>query len=179
MERGEMMALAMVSVGFLSVDQQGRVWRHRRVFGEHETIISPVRADTGVSKDYLRVQFTVGGERHLCYAHRLVWMVVNQRLIPSPMEVNHKNGNRRQNRPSNLELTLRPHNTAHGLHALGGMQRRKHPGAKLTPEQVIEIDRLCREKAMSKVAIAELFKVTTKTVRNIATRVKWQELFRD
>lgn len=183
MGTADLAGLAMVAVGMFSVDSRGRVWRHREItrgsaVGGREVEIEPRRADTGRSKEdgYLRVQFTVGKTRYHMAAHRLVWMVANQRLIPTGMEVNHKDGNKSNNDPTNLEITTHAGNTMHALHTLGHMKNRKTSGAKLTPEQVIEIRRLCDDKVMSKAAIADHFKVTVKTIRNIANRAKWADI---
>jgi len=165
MRTKDVLALALIGLGELRVDSHGRVWRGTQ------------RADTGRAKGYLRVQFTVEGRRYGLGAHRLVWMVFNHRLIPDGLEINHKDGNRANNSPLNLEVVMRDFNAAHALHKLGKLQARHTPGAKLTPEQVLEIDELCRRKVLSKQAIADTYGVTVKTVRNIERRVKWTHLF--
>lgn len=180
MTTDEMAILALVALGALSVDSEGRVWRHREIThgsstGGRERACDPRRADTGRSKkgEYRRVQVTIGKERFTAPAHRIVWMVANQRVIPVGCDINHKDGVKDNNHPSNLEPTTRAENSIHSLHTLGNYQNRKATGAKLTPGQVVEIRRLCDAKIMPRVQIAELFGVTTRTVGNIALRTKW------
>ena len=159
----ELLALSLVALGELTIDPEGRIWR------------GSARADSGRAKGYLRLQFTADGKRYGIGAHRVVWMVANRRFIPEGMEVNHKDGNKSNNRPTNLEIVLRAFNVAHGLHQLGGMSRRQTAGAKLTPNQVLEVRELCRLRAFPKAEIARQYGVTVKTVRNIETRATWQE----
>lgn len=168
----EAAALALVALGKLRIDQEGRVWRPNR-HGEW------VRADTGRSeKDgYLRVQFQIEDRRYGVGAHRLVWMVSNGRFIPDSLEINHWDGDKSNNRPTNLHPVPRDYNVAHALHASGLLKHRKSAGAKLTAEQVIEMRELLRRGEIKKVEIARLFGVTYRTVRNIETRAKWQETF--
>lgn len=165
MRTKEVMAAALVGLGELRVEPDGSIWRGNR------------RADTGRARGYLRVQFTVDGTRYSMGAHRLVWMVANHQFIPEGMEVNHKNGNKADNRPENLEIVLHDFNAAHALHSLGKLQMRHTPGAKLTHEQVLEIREMVRAGVLSKAEIARRYGVTTKTIRNIETGAKWRALF--
>lgn len=165
MRTKELLCVAAVGWGELRVDTKGRVWRGSN------------RADTGRAKGYLRVQFTVEGKRYSIGAHRLVWMIHHQRPVPDGLEINHKNGDKADNRPSNLEAVPRSHNAAHALHRLGQIKMRHTPGAKLSLQQVLEIRELCRLGALSKMAIARQYGVTPKTIRNIETKAKWRALF--
>lgn len=177
----EMAVLSMFPIGMLSMDDEGRIWRHREisrgsVIGGREIPCETRRADTGRSKkdEYRRVQVTIGKTRYAAPAHHIVWMISNQRMIPAGLEINHKDGVKDNNRPSNLELATRSGNTLHSLHDLGNYQKR--PGAKLTAQQVLEIRDLRDRKVMSRVQVAELYGVSTVTVRNIENRSKWSWL---
>lgn len=181
MTTDEMAILSMFAIGMLSMDEEGRIWRHREIsrgseIGGREIPCEPRRADTGRSKkdEYRRVQVTVGKERYAAAANRIVWMVANQRMIPPSIEVNHIDGVKDSNRPSNLELSTRAGNALHSLHTLGNYQKR--PGAKLTPQQVLEIRDLRDRKVMSRAQVAEVYSVSTVTVRNIENRSKWSWL---
>lgn len=178
METNEAKVLALVTLGALSVDDRGRIWRHRvmtqgSAIGGREVSCTPRRADTGrsMTEGYRRVQVTIGTERVTVPAHRIVWMVANQRMIPAAFEVNHKNGIKDDNRPGNLELTTRAGNTVHALHELG--QYKKSRAGKLTPEQVVQIRHLRDNRLASRVLVAEQFGVSTVMVKKIERRDSW------
>ena len=178
METNEARVLALITLGALSVDDRGQVWRHRIVtqgsaIGGREVPCEPRRADTGRSETggYRRIQVTVGTERVITPAHRIVWMVANQRMIPAGFEVNHKNGVKDDNRPENLELTTHAGNTIHALHTLG--QYKASRAGKLTPEQVVQIRHLRDSRLASRVLVAERFGVSTVMVRKIEQRASW------
>ena len=178
METNDAKILALIALGALSVDDQGRVWRHREItrgsaIGGREIPCPPRRADAGRSEaeGYRRIQVTLGKDRVTAPAHRIVWMMANQQLIPSGFEVNHKNGIKDDNRPSNLELTTRPENALHALHELG--QYKTSRGGKLTPDQVVQIRHLRDNKIASRALVAEQFGVSTVMVRKIEQRTSW------
>lgn len=174
----EIHALAMVAVGMFEIDRRdGAIWKCWELdhAGMPQELPRPIRAEVQRG-EYLRVQFTVQGRRYWVSAHRLIWMIANRRTIAPGMEVNHKNGAKTDNRPANLEVVTKAQNAAHAIHVLGKIKSRKHPGAKLTPQQVLEIDAALRAGDMTKAAIARHYGVTAKTVSNIASRKKWQEL---
>ena len=63
-------------------------------------------------KGYMRVRLVVGGKRHHYKVHRLV----AQAFVPNPEEkpqVNHKDGNNRNNSYTNLEWVTDEENKAH------------------------------------------------------------------
>lgn len=114
----EMAASAFVECGDLSVDDQGRVWRHRRkVGGNHPKIISikPVRAENIMPSGRHQIQVYILGERVVCLASRLVWFVAHGE-IPAGHHIHHKNGNITDNRIENLEcIEGSTHISSHGV----------------------------------------------------------------
>lgn len=193
MTRDEQAFLALVAIGAYSVDQEGRIWRHRRLAAGSKvgapthwtTLPAPRRAETSGSGErrensttYLRVMFvTVGEQRMSVDAHRIVWMVVKQEDIPPALEVNHKNGNGEDNHPNNLELLTHPENVAHAIHELGKISRpKKMNGDKLTPAQVLEVRDLCARKAMAQTEIARRYGISVNSVFNIASRKTWRHI---
>jgi hypothetical protein len=178
METNEAKILALIALGAMTVDSYGQIWRHREItrgsaIGGREVACKPRRADTGRSSTdgYLRVQATIGPDRVIAPAHRIVWMVANQRMIPSGFEINHKNGTKSDNRPDNLELVSRAGNAIHALHSLG--QYRTSRNGKLTPEMVVQIRYLRDQKIASRVLVAEQFAVSTVMVKKIERRESW------
>lgn len=183
MTDAERQFLAQMALGMFSVDSEGRIWRHRRVSNGSRLQVAPTievepptRAETGESKDYLRLQFTVGEERFQVYAHRIVWMVTNHSDIPALIEVNHKDGDGSNNRPSNLELMTKAENQLHAIHVLGRFRATNHPGGKLTPQQVVEIRGLCDAKSMAQALIARQYGVSVRSVGAIANRKTYSEI---
>lgn len=177
MTKEETALLAQIAMEIFSVDRRGAIWRHFRLSNGSALqarplipISPPERAEVKVTSGYLRVQFTDGEERHQVYAHRIVWMITSHQPIPPLLEVNHIDGDKSNNTPSNLEIVTKRDNALHALHQLGQLANRKYPGAKLTTEQVHEIRRLYDAKALAHVEIAKMYSVSAKTVSKIGLR---------
>jgi len=195
MTEAETEFLALLALGMFSIDQDGKVWRHKE-WGRGSRIGSAPalrtlgkvrRADvshsgqrhTG-STSYLRVMFVSKGRRWKVSAHRVVWMVANGRTIPKGLEINHRNGNGEDNRPQNLEVVSASQNMTHAIRILGVPRKARagmsNPSATLTNEQVMEIRRLSDLKTMPQREIAALYGVSQQTVANIHQRKTWRHL---
>jgi len=83
--------------------------------------IKPCRTGTG----YLSVQFTQGGSR--AYVHRLVAAAFVPNLTGAP-HINHRNGNKQDNRADNLEWVTRSQNMKHATQVLGRRGGQFGPG---------------------------------------------------
>jgi hypothetical protein len=104
-------AKAHVTAGVLRVDPDGSVWRCKRRRGEVWSDMKPRRVENLGGKGYLRVSLHVGQGYPLAIvmAHRLVYeLLVGP--IPGGLEIDHINGDKRDNRPSNLEPVTAPEN---------------------------------------------------------------------
>jgi hypothetical protein len=164
-----------VESGELSIDSQGRVWRHaarraNRWTGCTVTIpCAPRRAENQAGK-YQQVRVMFDGKRIHALAHRLVWRHFNG-PIPPGLTVNHKNGRQSDNRPSNLELSTNPDQARHARKTLrrGNLNQfgPLNPMAKLTTEQVQEICSRRADGELLRVLAAE-FGVTQQTISRIA-----------
>ena len=139
----------------------------RRLSGK---IISPWVDKAG----RLNVSIYPGGVRRNVGVHQLVALAFH----PKPsgeVEVNHKDGNPRNNRADNLEWTTRQgnidHAVANGLTASG----ERHGMAKLRAEQVVEIRRQLAAGVERK-AIAAAFGCALRTVHAIRSRKIWATL---
>lgn len=87
----------LVTQGILSIDDQGRVWRNGR------------RAESKSSNGYLNVKATVRGSRITVSAHRLVYFHFRGE-IKNGLVVHHKNDDKWDNRPENLEAVTHSEN---------------------------------------------------------------------
>ncbi|NRU52663.1 HNH endonuclease signature motif containing protein [Clostridium beijerinckii] len=91
-------------------------------------------------------------------------------------EVNHKDGNKKNNCPENLEWCTHNYNMKHRTEVLGCMIGTDNPTNKLTEEQVIEIYNLCKEGELLYKEIAEIYGVIPEEVNRIAFGVVWKHL---
>jgi predicted XRE-type DNA-binding protein len=188
MTKDERAFLALVAIGFFSIDGQGRIWRHRQMVGgsqagtpSYERLLpEPTRAETSASGDYPKVMFSVEQERMAVYVHRAVWMTHNRADIPAGMQINHIDGDPTNPRPTNLELVTVSGNVIHAIRVLG-TKRAEQKGiannsARLSEQQVREIRRLTDAHVMAQSRIAESFGVSQRTVSEIHLRKTWRHL---
>jgi len=188
MKENETAFMCQVAMGVFSIDDEGRIWRHKRFAGSRsgnksteKSLQTARRAETSESQKHLRVMFTYEGKRYAIYAHRAVWMYLNGQEIPEGMEINHKDGNPANNRPPNLELATRQENTLHAgrvLRVLGKKEQRgeKNTSAKLTAEDVLVIRSMWDKRKMTQHAMAKHFGVSQVTINEICTRKTWKHL---
>lgn len=111
------------------------------------------------------------------YVHRLVLAAfIGPR--PDGLEVNHKNGNKSDNRLENLEYVTRHQNEMHSLYVLGNITKIRHgemhKDAKLTETKVREI-----RAQIGKVGVRELgrrYGVDQRVIRDIRDRKTWKHV---
>lgn len=131
-------------------------------------IIAPVPMNTG----YVTVALSKNGIAVRYLVHRLVAIT----FIPNPdglEEVNHKDGVKHHNAPSNLEWMSRVRNIRHamGMGLIQGLGE-QNPAAKLTEKQVIQIKHLARLNLSPK-EIAATFGIAIATVKDIQGARSW------
>lgn len=109
--------------------------------------------------------------------HRLVLAAFVGPLPSTKHQVNHKNGNRSDNRIENLEYATPSENQAHAWRTLNRVSRpgSKHHNAKLTEAVVIEI-RLRYEAGEKQKDIAAEFGVSRPTISEVCTRKLWSHI---
>jgi hypothetical protein len=152
--------------GLFAVTRDGRVWAYARSWirgkgsqGEHEGHwMNPVLDATG----YLRVRLSFGRRRQFPSVHRLVALA----WIPNPdalPQVNHIDGDKLNNRDSNLEWCTAADNNRHayaiGLHG-------PHPRRKLSDEGARTV-RLRHAAGDSVTELAREFGLDRKTVYGV------------
>lgn len=137
--QAERRVIALVQRGELAIDCAGRVWRMaaRRGIksgGSHVVPCEPRRAENQVPRGYLQVRAVVDGRRWYACAHRLAWQHFHGD-IPDGLTVNHKDGDKTNNAPSNLELATGAEQAAHAV-ALGLREdeSRRQPNGRYGPK---------------------------------------------
>ena len=113
----------------------------------------------------------VGGKGVAAYSHRLVASVFVG-AAPTPQhEVNHKDGNKRNNSPENLEWVTHKQNLRHAVENLGVMRGRQ-PNAKLNPERVVAIREMHAKGARGS-QIARLQGISHALVCGVVSGKEW------
>lgn len=128
------------------------------------------------NKGYKRAPISNGTKRKSFSVHQLVAKAfIGQQ--PEGKEPNHKNGDKSDNRVTNLEYVTHSENCLHGILVLKrrvsrGIDRHTH---KLTEDQVREI-RMLREQGMIYRVIGEKFGISLQNASSICNRKYWKHL---
>jgi hypothetical protein len=136
---------------------------------------------------YVIVSFSQYGKNQHKRVHRLVMEAFHG---PSELEVNHKNGDKTDNRLENLEYCTHSQNIQHawdmGLKVTTQSQREavsiasqgeRNHGSKLTDQQVIDL--LALKGAMLQKEAAQMFGISQAQVHRIWVGKKWKHLQRN
>jgi hypothetical protein len=166
--------LALVAQGVLRIDDDGAIYRCA-AFGRTGKLrqIEPKRCDYIGAKGYRSVRVNVKGVAFRASAHQVIWVAKNG-PIPRGLEPNHKDGDRGNNRLSNLELLTRGENNKHSYEKLGRLRPAGERNArhKLTEAQVAAI-RSLKGKASSR-TVGKRFGVTHRIVLRIWSGAAWK-----
>lgn len=178
---GENLVYQAVLDGELEIDELGQIWRvKRRRWNRWTKTVETLpcerkRAENATGGDYLQIRAMFDSQRIYALAHRLVYRHFFG-PIPEGKAINHKNGSKADNRPSNLEPSTYSENTIHSMQVLkhGRLSQKGSANvmAKLTPEKAATI-RSRRAAGESLKAIAADFGVSDKTVSKIALGQRW------
>lgn len=104
--------------------------------------------------------------------HVLVWEAFNGRR-PAGLTVNHKDGDKTNNRLGNLELLTHGDNVRHAINELGQDRRGAgNPASRLVEEQIVEM-REARAGGEKFEALAARFGVSVRMVHNIVHGRSW------
>lgn len=178
--KAEEFVYATVMAGELEIDSEGRIWRVAcrrgdRWGGPARSV--PVKrqiADRVGTAGYRNVRAMIDGKRMTALSHRLVWLHLRG-PIPDGMTVNHKNGDKADNRPDNLELATDSEQMLHATRVLkvgkaANQRGVMNPHAKLTETQVEEI-RAARARGERLATIAKRHGVSFQHVSVVARRL--------
>ncbi len=108
--------------------------------------------------------------------HRLV---AESFLGPCPdgKEVNHKDGNKKHNKVSNLEYTTHSENIKHAFElGLKNHKGENHPSNKLREKDVLKIRKLYRTGNYIQEEIAKMFNISRSLISHIVSRKNWKHI---
>lgn len=136
---------------------------------ESGIVYNPRSKKTGyiTHRGYKRITVKVNNKRYKPFVHQVI--VVAGGVNPTGLTINHKNGNKLDNRLCNLEAVTLRENLAHATRT--GLK-----AFKLTAKDVIEIKRLIAEKQLRYKQIAELYNVSASTISDINNNRTWSHL---
>jgi hypothetical protein len=168
--------------GEIEIDNEGRIWRlrlhkrlslHRRRNSEYIKPYERIRAEHKTSKGYLQVSIIRGKNRYHVSAHRLVYRYFYGK-IPEGLTINHINGIKDDNRPSNLELATLSQQGRHSIDVLGKTFSKGSDrwNAKLTSDQILEI-RKRANKGEKQRDLAKEYRVCFQHISGIVNRRYW------
>lgn len=174
---------AMEDIGVMwEIDQEGCIWRiSKRYYNPHtgRIYILPCRrkrAEYQMANGYLSIQTYVDGRRVGLSAHRLVWQYFFGN-IPDDREINHKNGDKADNHPSNLEVVTKAENAQHavklGLIVRPSQLGERNHNAKLTLKQVEEI-RMRHANGENTLDLAKAYPVGRNQIYHIISNHAWR-----
>ena len=125
---------------------------------------------------YMVVTLSKNGKRQQLAVHRLVALTWLQKEDSGRNQVNHKNGDRADNRIANLEWVTHSENSHHRYdvlnHRAKGARGEANSGSKLTEAKVREIWG-CRAAGERHKTIAARFGITEKYCRAVCSRKRW------
>lgn len=168
----ELVAYDAVRNGELEIDADGNIWRiaiRRWNRWKGEFITTPCERhraehDTGA---YLQVGLRMSKKKVNANAHRLVFMHFNGE-VPEGMTINHKNGNKKDNRPENLEAVTYSENVKHAYRTgLKEQNGEKNPNAKLTNTQVEEIRKIYATREKTQMELSKIYGVSFQSISKI------------
>ena len=125
-------------------------------------------------RGYLLVNLYRDGKPRNFLVHRLVAMAFLGG-IPRGMQVNHKDGDKKNNRLENLEVVTQEENRAHAMRTGLLVRGEDNPGSRLTDEKVRAVRKL-RDEGVRVQEIAYQFGVSEATIYNACRRRTWKHV---
>ena len=147
------------------ITDDGRVWSERT-----NKFLSPQLDKDGYEK--IRLMST-DGKRHRYSIHRLVMQNWHPIKHMEYYQVNHKDGNKRNNNLNNLEWVTCKENIQHAVK--NNLRAKINGAAKLTQNEVIEIYKRANN-GESNISLGKIFNIHPDTVGKIKNKKSWKQL---
>ena len=165
--------IAYIHTGEWAINSMGEIWKLKERKGANGKFvfkdIEPIRAEKcPVKIQYLTVRGSIDGKRYSGFAHRLVWQYFHGD-IPDGLTINHKDGNKINNHPDNLELATYTEQSKHCYHVLKKRSQvgEKNNSSKLKDDDVKKIIELYETKKYTQLEIANMFGIVHQHVSRL------------
>lgn len=124
---------------------------------------------------YLYLDLSKNGKKKSFTVHSLVAAAfIGKRPINTTID--HKNGNKLDNRVCNLEYCSIQENISRFRHLFNDYKGENHPMSRLTEEDVINIRKLYQEGNIKQKDIAKMYNITQVMVSRIHRRIAWSHI---
>ena len=110
-----------------------------------------------------------------CAAHRISWIITHKR-IPEGMQVLHHCDNRLCVRPDHLWLGKNIDNVMDKVKKLRHDFGEKHPGARLTEKQIIEIRSLYKPYTMTAKMLSKKYEISISNIYSVLKNKIWKHV---
>lgn len=160
------------------VSDRGRV---RRIQDRYDSI-APDRKVCRILKPrwsgngYPAVCLSWKGDKQYQYVHRLVAAAFVDRVDDERVEVNHKNGDKADNRACNLEWVTTAENHKHAARIGLTPRGEQNAAAKLTEKQARHIRALCAAGKYTFQELGEMYGVSGATIGDLVRAETWAHL---
>lgn len=140
------------------------------------TYLKPRNSNLG----YPRICLYKNRKKHYLSIHRLVAIAFLSNLNNYP-EVNHKDGNKENNKVENLEWTTSSENIKHAfkLKLRIPLKGEDCPNSKLTEKQVKEIYSLAHNSNLTQKQIGQKYNIRQTTVLKIKKKQRWKHILNE
>ncbi len=170
----ERLLIEYVNSGEWYINENGEIWCFKKRTGKKEGgvrlyDVKPYRIERVSKEGYLYVRGSINGKRYTAFAHRLVWQHFNGD-INDWLTINHIDGNKANNKLSNLELATYKEQSKHSREVLGNVidqYGEKNPSFKLKDSEIISIRELYKSKLYTQAEIGKMFGVAHQTISKI------------
>jgi len=161
-------------VGYKGIYQVSNIGRVKSLHCGKVRILKPGLDSAG----YPLVTLCRHGEHYSARVHRLVAGAFLERPSPAHTDVNHKNGNKQDNRIENLEWVTPAENMQHSYDVLGrlGPRGEIQGNSRLTRDDAKRIRRLYATGQYSQRELARMFGVGQMTISDIVRRETWKHV---
>jgi hypothetical protein len=171
----ELKFLELVRKGNFTVFENGDIYRIKCRLCNSKCFI---KINIYINKeDYCQMRFSYEKKRYMAQVHRVVYCFFHGE-IPDGMQINHKDGNKKNNAISNLEMVTPKENILHAIYVTKKFKcfGFKNLKSRLQPTDIGKILYYRKLCGFSSTKLAERFGVSRSQIWRICKFTTWRDL---